>query len=227
MIVGPDPFAPPMAEDLLLPQDLMLSQPFDVWVAPELDSRYAPGDPVAVDDDLGVGYPAPPQDRRRSVREETRFIKPREVVAGNAVFELVRLAFTRSGYLTRVATFLEVVNLAGEVQYISNDIADPFPTFIADLGVRWHLLQDEQHLFDFPPPFLTAAPSLHVPTAHRVDALPAMWDDMRYHWGQRPANKIARVPYPCLLRLFVEFTGTVSLFRFRVGGQLGGYEGEK
>ena len=206
---------------------MMWSWPSDVWLAPAPDVRRWPGDETADEDDLGfVGAP-PARDRTRRNIDETRFLTLEVVDNAFPVYEILRVSYLRPGYLARVVTFLEVRNAAGVV-YISNDLSDPDP-FPVDGGVTvvWHLRLEVMDRTDFEGPFLTAAPVRHIPTAHRVDMLPAIWADMRYHWGQRPANKVARIPRPSIVRLFAEFRGAQSTNRFRVGGQLGGWEGEK
>lgn len=221
--IRPDPFAPSMVEQVRAWQDPTLSQAFDVWISPEPDARRFPGDAIARRDDLGPSV-VPGHDRRRSNRDETRFFTPAPTEA--SVWEVVRVTYARPGYLVRVVTFLEVKTRAGELLYLSNDLADPAPTF-AGLVVRWHLLAVDSHATNEDPIFLVNVPAAQLPTAHRVDTLPARWDDMRYHWGQRPANKLARIARPTHVRLFVEFVGLVSAYDFRIGGQLGGWEGEK
>lgn len=224
----PDPFAPTLDEEEVAWNDglMMWSQPIDVWIAPAPDVRRWPGDATAAEDDLGfVGAP-PARDLRRHNIDETRFLAIERVSPGATVFELVRVSYLRPGYLARLATFLEVRN-AGGVVYLSNDLSDPDPFPVDGVTVVWHLRFEELERTDLEAPFLTAAPANHIPTAHRVDMLPGIWDDMRYHWGQRPANKVARISRPGIVRLFAEFQGAGSTQRFRVGGQLGGWEGEK
>jgi len=180
----------------------------------------------------------PRRDNRRAMLEETRFQRMTGVEAGFPVFEVLRLYYSRPGYLSRIATFLEVRGVldapGAAPRYLSNDLSDPdpFPIVVplvigqGVVSLRWHLRLDEE-CNQAPPPFLAAAPASFIPTAHRVDNLPAEWEDMRYHWGQRPPNKIARIHQPAFVRLFVEFLGNTALADWRVGVQLAGWEGAK
>lgn len=223
----PDPFAPDWREGEVAWGGLnqLWAQPLDVIVAPAPDLRIGPEDPIAANDDLGPPDLPPGRDHRRRDVDETRFLHIDAANPGQ-VWEVLRVVYTRPGYLARLATFLEVRTGAG-VLYISNDLSDPDPFPVQGATVVWHLRLEEMYRSDYEPAFLVAAPVMHIPPAHRVDMLPAKWADMRYHWGQRPANKVARVAVPCLIRLFVEFQGDTTSTRFRVGGQLGGWEGEK
>lgn len=201
-----------------------LGQSIDVFVTPAPDARWSPTDPIVREDDLGPAELRPQQDQRRLAREETRFLRLETVVVGQ-VFELVRIKFARPGYLARVATFLEV-SRGNDVLYLSNDLSDPDPFPVADLTIRWHLIRDDAVRTD-EAAFLTAAPVTWLPTGHTVGGLPTNWADMRYHWGQRQPNKIARIPRATNVRLFAEFRGDASSLSARIGGQLGGWEGQK
>lgn len=232
----PDPFAPSMREDLIAwDNPLYGGQAFDVWTCPTPDARVIPTEPPAPADDLKPAFSGPVRLHRRSMLEETRFLKLTGVNAAFPVFEVLRVYYSRPGYLTRLATFLEITGQANaNAAYISNDLSDPDPfpvTFNWQFGtgtvsVRWHLRLDDE-CSQAAPPFLVAAPAAFLPTCHRVDNLPAQWEDMRYHWGQRPQNKIARVDKPAFIRLFVELLGDTGLATWRVGGLLSGHEGTK
>lgn len=235
----PDPFAPSMREDRVAWQNSMYGgQAIDAWICPAPDARQVPTDPTPPEDDLTAAFTAPRRDVRRAMLEETRFQQMRGVDAALPVFEVLRLFYSRPGYLSRIATFLEVrgaLDAPGAApRYLSNDLSDPdpFPITIpliigqGQVSLRWHLRLDEE-CNQAPPPFLAAAPPSFIPTAHRVGNLPAEWEDMRYHWGQRPPNKIARVRQPAFVRLFVEFLGDTATANWRVGAQLGGWEGAK
>lgn len=225
----PDPFAPGWREGEVAWGGLnqLWAQPLDVIVAPAPDLRISPEDPIAANDDLGPPDLPPGRDHRRRDVDETRFLSISRVDSNSGpVFEILRVVYTRPGYVVRLATFLEVLTAAGS-QYISNDLSDPDPFPVSGVTVVWHLRLEEMFRSDYEPAFLVAAPVMHIPPAHRVDMLPAVWADMRYHWGQRSANKVARVAVPCLIRLFAEIQGASSTTRFRVGGQIGGWEGEK
>lgn len=227
----PDPFEIGVmsAEGLAFNQaNGMYSWTLDVWTAPAPDVRWSATDPIGQEDDLGPPMPRPQRDQRRAAREETRFVRlAAGEAAPNTVYELVRVTYVRPGYLARVATFLEVRVAGGAVLYLSNDLADPDPFPIQGLTVRWYLLRDDSVKSITEEPYLTAAPSTWIPSAHAAGGLPSVWEDMRYHWGQRPPNKVARLPRPTNVRLFAELLGDTSSLQIRLGGQLGGWEGQK
>ncbi len=226
----PDPFEGfnviPDEAEVWVNSNMSYSQVLDIWTSPAPDARGDPGDLIDPIDDLGPPLARPQRDKRVAVREDTRFIRLERAVVGQ-VFELVRIKFARPGYLARVATFLEVRQVGGAQLYISNDLADPDPFPINGISVRWHLRRDDAVMGIDEAPYLTAAPPRYIPSAHAVDGLPSYWDDMRYHWGQREPNKIARLPRATNIRLFAELLGDGSVLTVRLGGQLGGWEGEK
>lgn len=227
----PDPWAPLQPELERCAADPWIGAPCEVWLTPNFDGRMVAGDALDSTWQLPEWPPPPPPNKQRDLVERTNFVRLTRTDVSQVAWEVVRLAFPRPGWLGRIATYLRVEAIGGGVVFESNDLTSPAPFPLSlnaqALSIRWHIRFDETIGRTGDPPWLVAAPSQAIPTAHTVGDLISSWVDMRYAWAQRTPNKLGQVRIPGHVRLFAEVIGDVlsSAADIRVGGTLAGWVG--